>query len=706
MKARRSRFSVLTAFTLIKFFMGIAVLGADIPETPPVPYNSYNYDMWDNSAPAWPVYQPDRAVNGWDLGVGGFVEPKDLFVDAEGKVYVMDSGNKRVVVLDSSLKLIRVVDTFSFNGQEVELSAPLGFCVGADGLWYIADRGAERVLVCHNDGELVRVIVKPESDLIDPGTKFLPFRVLVDPDGTLYALSFGSYIGAYTFDKSGAFVGFFGSNPVYVNAKLRADRFWRLFATDEQLDRMYRYVPTEYANFAVDREGFIYTVSNFGDNEQRGQVRKLNPLSQNILFAGRKPSLMFFGDWETVYTNRVEKSSLVAVDVDARNFISVLDAERGRVFQYDQSCNLVAIFGGPGDQLGTFKSAVDLVSSGDRILVLDDVKASITAFSPTRYGKALRQAIVLYEDGEYEAALEPWFEALKLDRNNHLTLRGIGRAYERLGRYEEAMDYFHQAQYHYSYSESFREWRTALLRQHFGVFALAFILILVLPFVVGILRRHISRRKSEERVRYISKRRFPFYLVLHPFKGWDELKRERKGSLLYANFILAAWFIASVAEYQFTGFIFNYNRLDQMNLLAILGGTFGIFLFWTLANWAVCTLQEGKGSFKEIWIFSAYSRMTEVLSVVPLIIVSRVLAADEGLFLSMISWGISAWSAIQLAMAIMAVHQYTFKHTIGSLILTIIGILFIVMIIALFMSLFAQLSSFGATIFQEILLRL
>lgn len=684
------------------------------PEEQPVPFLSYSYGVWDSSVPATPLYEPVTSVTGNDIGIGQFAAPDDLCKDMDGNINILDAGNKRIVKVDSNMKLLSVIDVGAGASLEsgVELVDPQGICFDTKGRLYIADKGAGAIFVCNGDGTLIHKIIKPVSDIIDEKTEFQPIKVLVDSNGILYVLSFGSFEGAYTFDENGDFLGFFGSNKVNVTSQLLSDRFWRLLATSAQRERMYRYVPIEYVNFSIDKKNFIYTVSNFGEQEQKGQVKKLNPLSQNILFYGKKPDMQFFGDPETTYTNRVERSSLVAVDVDDDGFISVLDFERGRVFQYDQTCNLLGIFGGPGTQIGSFTGASDIISSNGKIFVLDNQKASLTEFQLTRYGDAIHRGTKLYDDGYFEDALEPWFDALKMDRTNWQTLKGIGRAYERLGRYKEAMAYYKQAEAHSSYSEAFKEYRTEFLRKHFGVVMTILIIIILAillsftPFYGWAYRKITHKQKKPiDHAVYISKYKFPFYLCLHPFKGWEELKHEKQESLWFANVILVVWFILSILAYQYEGFQFNRNRLDNMNIFIIIGSTVGIFFLWCICNWGVCTLFDGKGTFREVWIFSAYSRLTYVIIEPIIIILSNVLCQEESFFLNMFVVVQTGLSILQMLLAVKAAHQYTLKKTIGSALLTLLGIVLVIIILLLFVSLFTQMWSFLETVFQEVLMR-
>ncbi len=700
----KNKFLALTAIATLAVSQAISLPVSDAD----VPWLSYTYGIWETSVPANPIYDVEKVIDGHSLGVGQFNSPDDLCRDSENNISILDEGNARIVKLDSSLNVLSVLDLSSGPAFEsgVSLVDPQGICYDSNGLLYIADKGAECVWKCNADGSLVRKIVKPVTDLLSEEEKFAPTKVLVDNQGILYVLSFGSFEGAYTFDENGDFLGFFGSNKVSVTSQLLTDRFWRKLATSAQKERMSRYVPIEYVNFSIDEKGFIYTVSNFGEQVQKGQVKKLNPLSQNILFKGQKPDLEFFGDTENTYSNRVERSNLVAVDVDPEGFISVLDSERGRIFQYDQDCNLLGVFGGIGSQHGTFTSPTDLVAIGDKVYVLDKVKNNLTMFTLTDYGKAIHQATYLYDEGFFEEALEPWNRALKSDRTNPLTLRGIGRAYERLERYEEAMTFYRQAEAHRYYSDAYHEHRTEVLRKHFTLVMLIIIALLLIPLWKFIFRK-IKPKKVQpvDHAVYIKKYRFPFYLCLHPFKGWEDLKHEKQGSLWFANVMLVVWFLLTVLAYQYTGFVFNSNRLDRMNLFILLGSTFGVFLLWTVCNWGVCTLFDGKGTFREIWIFSAYSRMSWIILEIPVIILSRVLVREESFWLSLVITVQQVWTYVQLLLASKAAHQYTLKKTILSALLTLLGMILVVLIILLFVSLFTQMWSFIQTLVQEILMR-
>ena len=138
---------------------------------------------------------------------------------------------------------------------------------------------------------------------------------------------------------------------------------------------------------------------------------------------------------------------------------------------------------------------------------------------------------------------------------------------------------------------------------------LAVLAVIVAPLV-------LLNRKPVVKERYTGgrlKRKYPFYCLIHPLAGYDDLKSERSGSFWLATLILAAMFVMSVLAHQLTGFAFNANRTDELNLWVILCSTIGVFIAFVTCNWAVTTIMDGEGAFGEIWVFCAYALLPLVL---------------------------------------------------------------------------------------------
>lgn len=84
----------------------------------------------------------------------GFYGPRAVAVDAQGLVYVADTGNKRIMVYDSQGTFIRQIG--AGGTLEGQLDEPVGLAISPDGLLYVADTWNQRIQIFTREGLFLR----------------------------------------------------------------------------------------------------------------------------------------------------------------------------------------------------------------------------------------------------------------------------------------------------------------------------------------------------------------------------------------------------------------------------------------------------------------------------------------------------------------------------------------------------------------------
>ncbi|HHV33933.1 MAG TPA: YIP1 family protein [Acholeplasma sp.] len=199
--------------------------------------------------------------------------------------------------------------------------------------------------------------------------------------------------------------------------------------------------------------------------------------------------------------------------------------------------------------------------------------------------------------------------------------------------------------------------------------------------------------------------RFPKYVLFHPFDGYDELKREKKGKVSVAVIFMLLFILLRIYKYLGEGFVINprnplaLNTFDEFFSVALL-----IFLF-TVGNWSITTLLEGKGTYREIFIVTGYSLFPVVIIGFPAVFISNYLTLDE---IGLYSLAMSAayfLTGVMLFMGILNIHEYGLLKTIFTFILTVVAMAFMAFLGLLFFDLIQQFLSFVKSVYQELRLR-
>ncbi|MBQ9120549.1 MAG: hypothetical protein IJY09_10950 [Lachnospiraceae bacterium] len=464
-------------------------------------YYTYVYDYFGEQRESPDAYTAEKVVMGIDYGIGNFNNPQGMFT-TENKIYIVDTGNNRIVVLkveeDRSISLEKEIKTFSNNGAEDSFDAPNDIYVRENGDMYICDTNNNRIVQIDKDLKLVQEIVKPVDETYDASQEFLPTKAVVDPAGRILTIAKNVNKGVMQYSPDGRFIGYIGANEVTFSM---IDYIWKKLSTQAQRAQMEQFVPTEYNNIALDKDGFIYvTTSVFDEWDLLGDsakpIRKLNSMGTDILIKnGNYPPI---GDITWGNASGVSgPSKMVDITALENDTYYVVDRVRGRLFGYDSQGNLLYAFGGIGNAAGTFLYPIALDHIGYDLYVLDQRAGSLTRFKLTEYGTLINEALAAYKMGDYDLSAEYWRQVIRVNGNYDLAYIGIGRALLRQERYEEAMEYFEAKYDAENYSKAYKLWRKEWIEEHIGIFMVVLIGALVLNWGIKKIKK-IKKEAMEE----------------------------------------------------------------------------------------------------------------------------------------------------------------------------------------------------------------
>lgn len=116
-------------------------------------------------------------------GPGEFNLPRDVAVGKDGRIYVVDGGNFRVQVFDSSGKYL---SSFGQIGKQLgNFARPKEIAVGPDGNLFVADAAFGNFQIFNAEGQLLMYIGERGTNDA-PALYMLPSGIAVDDDGRIY----------------------------------------------------------------------------------------------------------------------------------------------------------------------------------------------------------------------------------------------------------------------------------------------------------------------------------------------------------------------------------------------------------------------------------------------------------------------------------------------------------------------------------------
>lgn len=647
------------------------------------PYKTYTIDGNGNVMETQTAYTPYQTIT--KIENETLKSPQDMKIK-NSMVYIADTGNKRIVISDLKGKLLQIIKNDNFK-------SPTGLYVTDDSKIYVADKDAQAVFVLNEKGELLTQYGKPNHPLYGDDVTFKPQKLVVDQKGIMYIICEGNTNGVVqiTPTDGGTFLGYFGTNPTSPSA---IQVIQRLIMSEEQLSKIKSILPPTPNNLTIDSKGLIYTVTV---NQSTEVLKKLNVAGKNLLQSINYvdlPSSVTVGNYENIY----------------------LATDEGFIFEFTKDGDFLFVFGAKDDgrlRTGLSDKIVAIeVDEKNCIYTLDSEKNQIQIYQPTEFTNLLHEALYLYQNGNYTKSKEPLEQILTMNSLFAYANMAMGQALLQEENYTLALKYFRLAQVENGYSDAFWEIRNLWLKEN--IITAAFT-ILAIYLGIKILKKVHKKTKCFQKiidvkdkilsVRLMDQLSYTLYFIKHPIDGCYGIRRERKSSYLSANIILTIFTLVYIAYKYFTGFLFKMVPDGYYEIPTDIVYIVVIFALSVCCTYLVSTINEGEGTFQQLYCGLIYS-LTPYLIFKPMIlIISNVVTYNERFIVNFSNLFMYTWIGVLIFLTIKEINNYTIKETIKVIGLTLFCALIFVLLIFIMYVLVMQVWDFAEAIIGEVVYR-
>lgn len=196
------------------------------------------------------------------------------------------------------------------------------------------------------------------------------------------------------------------------------------------------------------------------------------------------------------------------------------------------------------------------------------------------------------------------------------------------------------------------------------------------------------------------------YSLVHPFDGFFEIRFRNHGSAFLATLLLISYAVLNCLKFQYTGFPMNMNNIEEMDALSLFISVVSVVALFTVSNWTVTTLFNGKGKMKDIFIVVCYSLTVPIIGDAIVTFASNFVTLDEVMILTSVQMLCYAYFAFLVIAGLTTIHEYGFGGSIMSIVMSIVAAAIILFIGILVFTMLERMVSFFSSVAEELMRRL
>jgi hypothetical protein len=204
---------------------------------------------------------------------------------------------------------------------------------------------------------------------------------------------------------------------------------------------------------------------------------------------------------------------------------------------------------------------------------------------------------------------------------------------------------------------------------------------------------------------FLGSLKYALYCPIHPFDGFWDLTHEKRGSLGAANLLVVLMIVVELMRSTLTNFQFIDINMEKFNAIMVVLSILLPLILWTVANWGLTTLMDGKGKLFDIYMATAYALTPYIIICAICTLLSQFITSQEGSVYYFLMGFAMVWSVLLVLAAMMQIHDYSAAKAIGSSLLTIVGVGVMVFIFLMFFSLISDAFAYFVSLYKEIVFR-
>jgi hypothetical protein len=205
---------------------------------------------------------------------------------------------------------------------------------------------------------------------------------------------------------------------------------------------------------------------------------------------------------------------------------------------------------------------------------------------------------------------------------------------------------------------------------------------------------------------YLQALKFSLYTMRRPLDGFWDLVHEKRGSMAAAHTIVVLMVLVQIVYLTQTNFTFISINMEMFSSMYVVMNIIGPLLLFSLANWCLTTLFDGKGRISDIYMGYAYAMVPQLIIRLVITPLTHIVTYEETMLLVLLWYIGEYWFYILILCAMMQIHDYGFGKAV---ITTILSLAAMGIMVFIFLMFFAVVSDGGAYFYslgQETLFRI